>query len=216
MAGQRRPIPISQLQKYSVNRAGMVNAFTQPLYDFQAYAAGGQTSLVFFQLPIGQASKTYADTNMTNPGALPNPVRQIVQSIQIMFFPGSAVNATGAIGTNGLNWQDVWTVWKSGWLEFLVGSSTLLYDAPLGKFPCSQRLAGAAALADATTAGAGLHSQIDYATFAGPVKQITPVLLEPTQNFSVTLRWPTAVALPSTVAGRIGVILEGEQYKLSQ
>jgi len=30
------------------------------------------------------------------------------------------------------------------------------------------------------------------------------------------LNWPAAVALPSAVAGRIGVILDGDLYRLAQ
>ena len=58
--------------------------------------------------------------------------------------------------------------------------------------------------------------RIDYAVFTGPVYQITPVRLIPTQNFNVSLNWATAVALPSGVNGRIGVILGGFLYRLSQ
>lgn len=41
-----------------------------------------------------------------------------------------------------------------------------------------------------------------------------PVMLEPTQNFKVTLNFPTAVAI--TNAGRIGVNLHGVLYRNSQ
>jgi len=43
-----------------------------------------------------------------------------------------------------------------------------------------------------------------------------PVRLAPQQNFNVTLNWPAAVALPSTVAGRIGIVLDGLPYRLSR
>jgi len=216
MARPNVPISPSNLKNYSFNRSGMVNANGQSLYDFQAYAAAGQTQLLFFQVPKGQSSKTFADTNATLAGSLPQPQRMLVRGISVVFFPGSAVNASGAIGTSGLNWQDTWQVFKSGWLEFFIGSTPYIDEAPIGRFPPQFRLAGAAAMADATTAASALHSQIDYATFAGPAYKFTPVMLEPNQNFNVSLNWPAAVALPSAVAGRIGVILDGDLYRLAQ
>ncbi|MGZ7265373.1 hypothetical protein ACXWP3_09695, partial [Streptococcus pyogenes] len=57
----------AELSKYSVNRPGW-EAIKQSLYDYQAYAAAGQTNLTFFALPVGQSSKTLSDTNMTLAG----------------------------------------------------------------------------------------------------------------------------------------------------
>ena len=210
------PLAPGRLRNYSFNRAGSINSNFQSLYDFQAYPAAGTTQLLFFQIPKGQGGKTYFDTNIEVAGSLPQPKRHLTKGISVVFFPGSPVNATGAIGTSGLNWQDTWTVMKSGWLEFFIGSTPYIDEAPIGRFPPSFRLAGQAAMADATTAGAALHSQIDYATFAGAAYPFTPVMLEPNQNFNVSLNWPTAVALPSTVAGRIGIILDGDLYRLAQ
>lgn len=216
MARRNVPMAPSQLQKYSFNRAGQVNSNQQSLYDYQTYAAAGQTQLLFFQVPKGQSGKTLADTNVELAGSLPQPKRMLVKDISVYFAPGTAVNVSGAIATSGVNWQDVWSVFKSGWLEFFIGSTPYITEGPIGRFPPRFRLGGAAAMADATTAAAGLHSQIDYASFCGEPYRFTPVLLEPNQNFHVSLNWPTAVALPSTVAGRIGIILDGDLYRLSQ
>jgi hypothetical protein len=41
-------------------------------------------------------------------------------------------------------------------------------------------------------------------------------MLAPTQNFNVTLNFPTAVATPSGQNARIGVVLDGLLYRLSQ
>lgn len=225
MRGGRIPPNLNQVQAFNVNRPEAQEAIWQPLYDFQAYAAAGQTQLSFFSNPIGQGTtshpgstgpKTKADTNMTNAGLLPNPQRFYCIGIEVVFFPGNAVNGSGAITTSGLNWQDVWSVAKSGYLNFQIGSKDYVTDGPLGLFPQSSRLSGAAAMADATTAAAALHSQIDYAAFSGMPYEISPFWIPSNQNFSVTLNWPNAVALPSTVAGRIGVRLNGFLYRLSQ
>jgi hypothetical protein len=202
-------------QQFRVNRPGLEEGVWQPLYDFQTYAlAGTTTEYIYFQVPQGQAGKTYADTNMQSAGQLPYPIKQLVTRIQVVVFPGSAVNATGAIATSGLNWDDVYTLAKAGYVRFHIGSKDMLIDAPLGKFTTMFRLAGAAALADATTAAADLHSQIDYAVFAGEPYDLDPKWLEPNQNFSVSLHFPTTTAINANA--RVGVILDGFQYRLSQ
>jgi len=221
----RIPPTLQQVQQFAVNRQGQEEVVWNPLYDYQAYAAAGQTKLTFFANPIGQGTttapgasgaKNEADTNMEAAGQLPSPQRFFCIGIETLFWPGSAVNASGAITTNGLNWQDVWTVSKSGFIRLKIGSKTYVTDGPLGVFPAGTRLAGAAAVTDATTAGAALHSQIDYAVMAGPAYEITPFWIPSNQNFSLTMQWPAAVALPSTVAGRIGVRMLGYLYRLSQ
>lgn len=195
---------------------GVDKVLKNPLYDYQTYAAAGQTSLTFFSVPNGQGGKTLADTNMKIAGSLPVGEAATIQFIDVMFWPGNAVNGSGAIATSGLNWQDVYTVAKSGFLRFVIGNTEFCVDGPLGMFPSITRLAGSAAMADATTAAAALHSQIDYASFAGMRYQIPPQGIESNQSFAVTLNWPTAVALPSGVAGRIGVRLDGQYFRSAQ
>jgi len=218
-----RPPTLDDLRNYNVNRANQAEVIWQPLYDYQSYPAAGQTELNFFQVPVGQGAtsspgatgtKTIADTNMKSAGQLPQPTQFLLTGIEILFYPGQDVNASGAIGTSGLNWDDVYTVGKSGALRLFIGSKDYLVDSPIMMFPPEKRLAGAAAMADATTAAGALHSQIDYATFAGRPYAITPVNLIANQNFNVSLEWPTAVALNEDA--RIGVRLNGWLYRLSQ
>lgn len=210
MALKKGMIPPSttQAKKFGVNRVGQPEGFFQPLYDYQVYPSAGTTQLTFFANPIGQAGKTLADTNMEAPGSLPAPKRQLVTSIQVAFFstvlPGR--NTQEAFG-----WNDTYSVFKSGWLDFFIGSKSYLIDAPIGKFSNDFRLAGSSAVSSAAS-----DAIIDYATFAGPTYEITPIELVPNQNFTVTLNWPTPVPLPSGIDGRIGVILSGFQYRLSQ
>ena len=114
-------------------------------------------------------------------------------------------------------WNDVQAVFNNGYLDFFIGSKSYLTDAPLGKFSNDFRLAGSAALSDTTAAGTTELSKIDYATFAGPLYEITPTRLVSNQNFNVTLNWKTPVVLPSgDINTRIGVILGGFLYRLSQ
>lgn len=213
---------MTQLQTYSVNRSGEAEGVRQTLYDFQTYAAAGQTSLSFFQTPVGQSGKTYADTNMTSAGLLPNPQKFLIQSIEIFFFPGvlnvqAEKTALPLPPSQFIN--DVAAVNQSGWLELNIGSKNYLREAPLGVFPPKTHLLATGAIAESIGSGASGSSMnmISSASFGGrPYFTEPPLLLEPTQNFIVTLNWASSVALPSNVAARIGVKLDGYLYRLSQ
>lgn len=207
----RQPPSANALDKFSVNAANGLDVIWQPLYDYQTYAQAGQTSLSFFQAPIGQGGKTLEDTNMESAGQLPAPQKFIVESISIDFFPGNDVGRDGNAGL-AENWDDVYSVMKSGWLDFIVGSKSRLQQAPLGAFPPAYRLGGAAA--ETGESAATTTSVIDYASFAGREFSIIPVTLPANQNFKVTLNW--AAALPISVAARIGVKLNGTLYRSVQ
>lgn len=219
-----QPISFEQAMQYKVNRSQEYEVTRQSLYDFQTYAMAGQTSLTFFQVPIGQSSKTLADTNMELAGQLPAPKYFLVESVEIHFFPGpfpvsiSNAAADDAVLTNFSN--DVYEVATSGSLDFFIGSKSYLQEAPLGRFPPKTRLDfGFGAAMSTHQAIAALSSaQIvgDYAAFAGRPYFLDPyrILLAPTQNFNIRLTWPTAVAISANA--RIGVVLDGLLYRLSQ
>ncbi len=211
------PPSLRKLRGYDVNRAGQVEGIYQPLYDYQLYPAAGITQMTFFATPIGQNGNTFADTNMESAGQMPAPKEQLVTNIQVVVLSGfNPVSTAGGVAPPS-QWNDVFSIFKSGYLDFFIGSKSYLTDAPLGKFSNDFRLAGSAALSDTTASGTTELSKIDYATFAGPMYEITPTRLVSNQNFNVTLNWPTAVPLPSNdVETRIGVILGGFLYRLSQ
>jgi len=207
---------IADLEKYSVNRGGQYEVIGSSLYDYTSYAAAGQTELNFFQTPQGQGSKTLADTNMEAAGTLPAPKNFLVTSLEVNFWPGIEPSEFGAQAqADYLN--DVWAVAKSGYLEFFIGSKNYVQEGPIGVFPAFNGLVVAAALADQTTIAAASQSRIAYANMGGrPYNLPSPVSLVANQNFRVSLKWPTAVALPSATIGRIGVRLRGYLYRLSQ
>ena len=132
-----QPLSFADAEKYKVNRSQEYEVTRQSLFDFQTYAAAGQTSLTFFQVPIGQGGKTIADTNLELAGQLPAPKYSLVESIEIYLFPADApvsiVNAADAAGlaviTNYAN--DVDAVAQSGSLDFFIGSKSYLQEAPL-------------------------------------------------------------------------------------
>ena len=202
--------------KYAVNRPGQIEAVRQPLYDYQAYAVAGQTSLTFFAVPNGQSGKTLSDTNMEVAGSLPNPKRFLILGVSVQFFPGTVLPSTGPIAAAiDAFVNDVWEVFSAtSYLELFIGSKAYL-QAPVNAFPAVTRLQGFAAEANASTAAAGQLTRTAYAASAGTPFQLNPpLMLEPTQNFQVTVNYPTAVAI--TNAGRIGVHLHGVLYRNSQ
>ena len=224
------PPDIAQLQKYAVNRSGEYEVIRGTLYDFTSYDPAGQTSLTFFQVPVGGlvggAPKTLADTNMTASGQLPRPQKFLVHAVYLMFFPGtdpgqSLLTATPLVpATPPNNWNDVYALAKGGWLDFFIGSKSYIQEAPLAKFPPPVRLAGgfASTLQLQSTADPESVAEVmvDYATLSGKPFDITPIFLEENQNFNVTLNWPAKVPMPSNVAARIGVVLDGYRYRQSQ
>lgn len=207
---------MNDLAKYAVNRPGEYEVIGSALYDFTSYAAAGQTELNFFQTPQGQGGKTLADTNMEAAGTLPSPKKFLVTALEVCFWPGVLPGVFGAQAAANLV-NDVWTVAKSGYLEFYIGSKNYVQEGPLGVFPAMNGLVVSGALADQTTAAAASQSMIEYANTGGkPFVLQSPVALENNQNFRVSLKWPTAVALPSGAIARIGVRLRGSLFRMSQ
>lgn len=211
----------AQLSKYSVNRPGW-EAIKQSLYDYQAYAAAGQTNLTFFALPVGQSSKTLSDTNMTLAGQLPKNQEFLIQSIEVFFSPTTptvAAQMPAAFGAQAIAQiiNDSYIVGRAGNLTLTIGSKPYLQEAPLGRFPQKAAFTVDGALADVTTAGASLQSRLAFGQWRGRPYLLdpAPLLLPENQNFSVSLAWPEGVQA-ITNPGRIGVILDGILYRRSQ
>lgn len=206
---------LDQLAQYNVNRADQVEGIRSSLYDSLTYAQAGQTQLSFYQQPKGQGGKTYADTNMTAAGALASPQSFLIETIQLYFFPTAAPGTFGAQITPTFT-NDVYNFYKKGgWLELYIGSKAYLDEAPLMKFPPRGGLGGFTTASDQTTIAAASQTLVNYASAGGPVYELDPpILLVPTQNFVVTLNWPTAVAISAaaTVVCQMGGVL----YRNSQ
>jgi hypothetical protein len=208
---------LTDLTGFDVNRAGQYEAIRSSLYDFQTYLVGGQASLTFYQAPVGQAGKTLEDTNMQSAGQLPQPQYFLVQNIQVYFYPGTdpSVGGLDPQSTQVSFINDVWTLMKSGWLEFFIGSKNYVQEGPIGRFPPRNGLIVSSSLSDTTTSAAAQECAVGYANFGGAPYSLQPnILLTPNQNFNVKLNWPAA--LPIAVEGRIGVVMEGLLYRLSQ
>lgn len=197
---------------------GVLERQAWTFYDFQTYAAAGQNALTFFQTPKGQNGRTGEDTNFPGAGALPRGMRFTLQELQFMFQPGAAV-VPGSFGAEAAPRyvNDVHAVGRNGYVEFLYGSKNIIEEGPLGRFPPDTRLDGFGAAADATTAGAALQTLLNYAQWSGRPFRVADVLIEAQFNFSVQVSWPLgAVALPSTVAGRLGCFMRGVLDRVAQ
>lgn len=213
----RNPIrTLADLQQYAVNRKDQVEVVRQSLYDFQTYSTTGATQFTFFAIPQGQSSKTKADTNMSIAGSLPAGQRFAVQAIQVWFFPGVNPSAAGAAAGIDNFVNDVWAFYKAtAFLDFFIGSKSYITEAPVMRFPPSGRLEGFAGMSDASTAGANLFARTSYASAGGRSFVVDPpVLLESTQNFNVTINYPTAVTVSANA--RVGVVLDGVLIRNSQ
>lgn len=202
-------MPVYNFDNYSVTLPGQKEQIDYTLYDFQTYATAGYTGLTFFALPVGQSSKTLADTNMQLAGQLSAGNDFLLQSIHVHFYPGSAIeNFDANAAQKKRNADDVYALMKSGYLTLNIQNKVYLQSGPIGMFPPANGMSASLALAS-NSATTGFEMG-DYATMGGqPFVLQNPLKLSATQYFNVQLNWPTAVATPSGVDGRIGIVLRG-------
>lgn len=211
--------PSSELQHYNVNRPGQEEVIKQSLYDFQAWGGSGVgvTQYNFFQVPVGQSSKTKADTNMTNAGMLPNPQKFLIQSIEVYFRPAVEINTAFAAATDIDGWSDDMNAFYYGtaYLELTIGTKPYLTEAPLIRMPPKTRLKGNFAVSGTFTATAGFVLDLSQAE-GRPYFLQPPLMIPATQNFVVSINFPTALTLPSATNARLGVVMDGLLYRSSQ
>ena len=207
---------LKQLQVYDVNRRGEYEGIRQSFYSFLPYDTGGGTLFTFFQSPLGSNGSTLETTNLRSAGQLPQPQNFLVESLEVHFYPGTAIGSTGSAAAATVFADEVYNFYKQGSLEFFIGSKNYLEEAPLMCFPPKTRLRVDAAMSISdtnTTTTAQIQSE--YAAANGrPYWLDPPVLLVPNQNFDVKIRFGTAQTV--SVASRVGVKLDGILYRQSQ
>ena len=234
---------VQQAAAYDVNRIGQAEGVRQSLYDAGFYPTAGLTQLLFFQTPRGQAgsttpglttaaAKNITDTNMEAAGQLPSPKAFLVESIEILFLPGSVATAltytplqiasytsavvAAALPAAGGGMNDLNIAMCSGELQFFIGSKSYLDEAPLMRFPPKVQFTIDAAF------GANLAA-VSFAAIIGSAKNTgrpyyvnPPIFLTPTQNWNISLNWPVVQATPSGFNARVFTILDGFLYRNSQ
>ncbi len=224
-------------EKYAVNRLDAAEGIRQSLYDFQLYPTAGATQFTFFQLPQGQGLSSHQgnagnvkglwDTNMESAGQLPNPKRYLMESIEIVFEPGSVSTAntftsispiafaTAAAPAVGAHITDVNLLRQTGYLALFIGSKFYLQEAPIGRFPPKARAEFTGGVAsNSATLGEVIVGNVKWD--GRPYFLEPAIFLESTQNFSVQINFPNAIATPSGFNARIGVIIDGYLYRNSQ
>ena len=221
-----------------VTNASQSEVIRQRFYDYQLYATAGVTQLSFFQQPIGQgittalggtvgAAKTIWYTNLELGGTLPSGKAFMIESIEVLFLPGSVSTAStytlaatsffAAANAAAVTAQtnDVNSFYQSGLLELNILSKNYLRETPLIAFPPKSNFCIDAALA--TTSATAGEIAIVNSRIAGRPYYVSPeIALQPAVNFEVILKWPAAVATPSGFNARVGVILDGYFMRASQ
>lgn len=215
-----QPVSIETLQQYNVNVEGVPDVIWQPIYDYQEYDAAGFTGeTLFFQEPKGFAGKTLEDTNMGTGGRMPSPVNMLVTGIEAVFFPGVApsnANTTPALSAVQSISRDLYAVHNGRMsMKLVIGDQTWLEEAPLGVFPSQFYLEGYAAAHFTQAVAADASLKVDYASFRGPMYQVMPYRLISNQEFSVSVRSPAAIPLPSGQPARWGFRLHGYRFRLA-
>jgi hypothetical protein len=212
----------------------------QRFYDYQLYATAGTSQLTFFSAPVGQGlttalggtagtAKTLWDTNLELPNTLPSGKAFMIESIEVIFFPGSVSTANTytivspvAFSTTGAAAQasqlaDVNSFYQSGMLELNVLSKNYLRETPMIAFPPKTNFN-----LDVAVSSAGTNAQPSgFALMNGRVSgrpyYISPeIALQPAVNFEVVIKFPAAVATPSGFNARVGIILDGYFMRASQ
>ncbi|NDF13438.1 MAG: hypothetical protein EB060_11580, partial [Proteobacteria bacterium] len=172
-------------------------------------------------------AKTLWDTNLELPNTLPSGKAFMIESIEVLFFPGSVstantytianpalFNATASAAVSA-QIADVNSFYQSGMLELNILSKNYLRETPMIAFPpkANFNLDAAYASNSATTAELGAVNM----RAAGRPYYIDPTIaLQPAVNFEVVIRFPAAVATPSGFNARVGVILDGYFMRASQ
>ncbi len=230
----------SYAYKFSVGRtvnSGSSEVIRQRYYDSVLYPAAGAQNLSFFSLPMGQGvtsspgaavgtTKTKFDTNMENANMLPSGKSFLIESIELIFWPGSVstantytaapignFSAVAAVATlMALN--DVQAFYQAGLISLDILAKNYLQELTMA-FPPKTGLDGIAAIGtNSATTGSSI---VQYGRNQGRAYYVDPMLtLQPAVNFSLQLQYPAAVAMPSGFIGRVTCVLDGLLSRASQ
>lgn len=186
-----------------VNIPNVKESIWQPLYDYQAYGPAAAQTLSFFQTPIGQGGKTLVDTNMELAGQIPTAQNFAITGIQVELMPGQLTTSPTLTAFT----DDLYTFYRTGALILRIGSKEYVRQGNLMKFPPVNRL-------NIDTGIGNLAGIVAYGQADGREFEVEELLLTSNQNFSVTLQG--LPALPSGIAARLGVTLNGYLFRNAQ
>jgi hypothetical protein len=236
LGGGRPILSPDYLLAHRVGVPGQKDVIWAPLYDFLAFPSAGFAGnlATFFSNQQGQGTssapgvgtnvpKTQWDTNLAAPNQLTLGNEFYAIGSETLFYPGvnNVTNTPfgilpgrgGVAPTNtGLFVNDVWEVGQQGFKALKVGTDRYyIQDGPLSMFPPVTRMAVSAALSEIgpSSTSTGVGNEISYAVWSGEPYTIVPVYVQTNQLFTVTITFPTAIALPSGQIGRLGERLRG-------
>ncbi len=176
---------------------GQSEALSWDLYDTQLYVSGVTTQLTFFT--AAPATRFIGNT----PGSgLPTP-----QYFETYFFGVDILRVPGATTV----WNDYWVLLNGAGGALLAGAPTwtfTLADKQMGPFPL-RGLHGMGGIDGFTT-----NPTTEYANNGGMRDSFSAdgaLVIPPTQQFQVDLRWPAAQALTSDT--QIQVWLKGVLHR---
>lgn len=226
-------------QRYRVTDRNQSEVTRQRLYDYQLYPTAGLQQANFFAEPIGQGvttalgaavgtRKTLYDTNMRQANTLSSGMEYIIESIEVMFWPGSVntantytrkaisnAAAASAATVMGDYLDDVNTFYQSGLLTLQILQKDYLQETPLIAFPPKAYFDPFAATS--STSATQNQTAMSLNRAAGRAYYLEPpISLQSTVNFGVVITWPALVATPSGFNGRFGVVLDGAQLRAAQ
>lgn len=226
---------VNDLDRYMAQNPGALQVTRQQLYDTVNYPAAGATQLSLFTQPLGQGqsqhpgaaagvTKQLYDTNMNVAGVLPRFQSFLIESIELIFLPGSVSTAGLFANVNPAKFiavaavtqmqdvNDMYAFYNSGSFSLDVSSGNLLTAAPLRVFPPKTQfdVAGGVSTNSATTS----EVTVAVGKMTGRPYYLQPLItLAENAAFQVTLRWPNAIATPSTFNGSVKVVLDGYQIR---
>lgn len=192
------------LAKNGVDVRNVIEAHAQPFYSYKTYATAGTAApFNFFQDIKGTVGGGV--TNMPDAGKFPKPKRFLWTATGVFFHSGAAV--TGV--TSGKSQLDDYDkiMNASAFANVTITDKEYFRCAPLAMAPVDFGVGGDLAIADAAQNVGAVARGI------GTLRRHAPLLIDSNTAFVGTVQFDAATATPSTVDGRIGMILYGILYQ---
>lgn len=167
---------------------GLLERIQQPLYDRNTVATSGTTNLNYFQVPRGNSSKTYVDTNMDQGGSLAYPKNFEIHAIRLI----NAFQATIA---------DLNKIYNKSWFKLFIGTKDYLV---VNSFMLTAGVGLEGVVAGSTDSAHATNGRADQ---RGIYVLAEPIDLIPQQNFHCELNFPTSQTLSATT--NMSVYMDG-------
>jgi len=182
------------------NRTGAGEILDWSYYDTLTIAAAG-VDFPLFQVPVGQAGKTYALTNMPSVG-IPNGQNFVVTSVRVEYL-SHATKGTADIDT-------LYTFLLSTWLRIAIPGKDALFLKPLTE------IMGIPILWHTLPSVAGNNDLISaMGRYTGWNKLDVPLTFIQLDPLDIKISYPTALGAISLVGDFVRVSLHGVLKRLS-